>query len=163
MLVVSDTSPLSCLAALGRLDLLEIQFGEISIPPMVKDELKKHPDARALELLEKAFEERKIQVRQSRDSDLIRVLQSNLDQGEAEAIALASELRVDRLLIDERDGRNWARQLDIPLTGTLGILMKAKFSGSIPSLSLALGTLRKQYGFFMSDDLVSRAIEEVGE
>jgi predicted nucleic acid-binding protein len=39
MLVVSDTSPLSNLATIGRLSLLQEQFSEIWMPPAVAYEL----------------------------------------------------------------------------------------------------------------------------
>jgi predicted nucleic acid-binding protein len=47
MLAVSNTSPISNLAYIGRLDLLEMQFGEICVPRAVELELAKHPDPKA--------------------------------------------------------------------------------------------------------------------
>ncbi len=54
MLVFSDTSPISCLASLGRLDLLET-YGEVKIVPAVEEELRQHPSERARLLIDNAF------------------------------------------------------------------------------------------------------------
>jgi predicted nucleic acid-binding protein len=54
-----------------------------------------------------------------------------LDIGEAAAIALAIELRADRLLIDERDGRVIAQKLGIAVAGTLAVLRDAGLAGLI--------------------------------
>jgi predicted nucleic acid-binding protein len=53
-------------------------------------------------------------------------LLSDLDRGEAEVIALAQEISADLVVIDERLGRRHARRLGLRLTGTLGVLLKAK-------------------------------------
>jgi uncharacterized protein len=39
MIIVSDTSPLTNLAAIGRFDLLQKLFGKIHIPEVVLEEL----------------------------------------------------------------------------------------------------------------------------
>jgi predicted nucleic acid-binding protein len=46
--------------------------------------------------------------------------------GEAEAIALASELKADWTLLDERDGRRVAKSLGLKVTGILGILLRVE-------------------------------------
>ena len=64
-----------------------------------------------------------------------------MDKGEAEAIALAVELKADYLLMDERNGRLAARQAGLPVTGVLGILLKAKLEGAIASLQKEIKAL----------------------
>jgi len=54
----------------------------------------------------------------------------NLDRGEAEAIILALE-RNTLLIIDDKDGRNTALSLGIPVTGTIGILLLAAHDGMV--------------------------------
>ena len=58
MVVVSNTSPLSNLAIIGRLDLLREQLGSVTIPPGVRIELSRHPNPEAGKLLERALENR---------------------------------------------------------------------------------------------------------
>jgi len=54
MLVVSDTSPLSNLAIIGRLELLRAQFNEVTMPPAVTRELAMLGDTVAQFVLSKA-------------------------------------------------------------------------------------------------------------
>ena len=62
------------------------------------------------------------------------VLITDLDQGEAEVIALAQELRADLVIIDERLARWHARRLGLNTTGVLGVLLKAKESGLLEEI-----------------------------
>jgi predicted nucleic acid-binding protein len=55
--------------------------------------------------------------------------------GEAEVIALAQELNADLVIIDERLARRYAKRVGLTLTGTLGILLKAKERGFIPQVA----------------------------
>ncbi|HVS73452.1 MAG TPA: hypothetical protein VHQ47_19670 [Phycisphaerae bacterium] len=68
-------------------------------------------------------------------------IRPGLDRGEAAAIALALEVQADRLLIDERDGRE-AAQLGIKTVGTLAILRDAALAGHL-NLPIALDRLKQ--------------------
>jgi predicted nucleic acid-binding protein len=163
MRAVSDTSVLSSLASLGRIDLLEKQFGEVSIPAAVRQELHRHPHPQAAQILRKAIDLEKIKVRSAINLPMVAALMRTLDRGEAEAIALASEMGADFLLVDEREGREFARRMGLRITGTLGVLRKAKADGDIPSLKAALATLREECAFSLAPDLVARALQDAGE
>jgi predicted nucleic acid-binding protein len=63
-----------------------------------------------------------------------------LDQGEAEAIALAVALGAELVLLDERRGRRAARERQPNVTGTIGVLDAAATRGLI-RLSEALDAL----------------------
>lgn len=99
MIIVSNTSPISNLAAIGQLTLLQQLYGNLFIPPKVYQEIlacgSTDPGTLALQTVDW------IQVISVTNFDLVDTLQKILDPGEAEAIALAVELNADRLIIDE--------------------------------------------------------------
>lgn len=135
MIVVSDTSAISNLLAIGLDGVLHDLFGEVLIPPAVELELMRwHSDL-------PAFLSVVVPVR----GDLMQSLSSLLDPGETEAISLAVEIGAALLLIDERKGRSEATSLGLKTTGLLGVLLEAKRAG-------LLGELRPVF-----DDLVSIA------
>ena len=86
-----------------------------------------------------------------------------LDNGEAEAITLASEINADLILIDERDARRIAKNLDLKVLGTIGILIWAKQTGKIPSLKKVLSELIDNAGFRVSKSVYIKALKAVNE
>lgn len=94
---------------------------------------------------------------------LVTQLETVLDFGEAEAIALAVESKPSLLLIDERDGRQVARTLNAPLTGTLGVLLRAKALGHAPVIKPLLTELVEQHHFRLHPDLLQQVLAEAGE
>ena len=120
MIIVSDTSPLCNLQLVNSLWLLRELYGIVIIPHVVAEELAaaSNPDIQNICNLEW------IQIGTLSLTMLAERLQRErgLDPGEAEAIALAIELKADDLLIDERLGRREALQLGLSVIGVLGIL-----------------------------------------
>lgn len=94
---------------------------------------------------------------------LVDLLTIELHSGEAAAIALAVEIKAERLLIDEREGRIMARQLGQPLTGVLGILLRAKRLGQIKSVLPEISALRTRARFFIDAKLESEILKSAGE
>ncbi len=94
--------------------------------------------------------------------DLATALQTELDAGEAEAIAMAVDAETP-LLIDERNGRRAATRLDVSRLGLLGVLVEAKRTGHVPKLRPLLRSLRQDAGFWMSEALHDRILEMVDE
>ena len=125
MIVVADTTPIITLMKLQRLDLLEKLFGTVCVPCAVHEELisnTNYPDEKQM-IVECPFLKRlEVSDRQS-----IKILREvvGLDAGESEAIALAEENHADLLIIDERKGRRVAKQMDLKIIGTIGILLQA--------------------------------------
>jgi uncharacterized protein len=160
MIVVSDTSPINNLAAIGQLGLLQQLYGNVIISTAVYQELLNagatDPGTLAIQTLNW------IQTRSVTNLALLQTLQNNLDIGEAEAIALAVELNADRLIIDERRGRNEATRLGLQVTGLLGILLAAKRQGLIPLVQPVLDDLMAQ-GFWVRAQLYAEVLELAGE
>ena len=160
MIVVSNTSPISNLAAIGQLELLQQLYGNIIIPPAVYQELINSGDADPATLAVQTLDW--IQTQPVSDRVLLETLQTNLDPGEAEAITLAVEINAERLIIDERRGRNEAIQLGLQVTGILGIALAAKQEGLIPLVQPILDDLRANT-FWIRDALYAEVLRLAGE
>ncbi|MFY7798440.1 MAG: DUF3368 domain-containing protein [Dolichospermum sp.] len=132
MIIVSDTTPLSELAKIGKLDLLHAVFGRVIIPQQVYAELttENHPAVLAVKLVSW------LEVRSINNHELIKNLQleTDLDLGECSAIILAQELKADQLLIDEKAGRKVAISRGLPIVGLVGVIILAKEQGLIDSV-----------------------------
>lgn len=163
MIVVSDTSPLSGLAIVGRLSLLKVLYGQVVIPPAVAAELRRggQDDPRISQVLTVAW----LVVKDANDRTLVNELQTTyrLDKGESEAIALALELRAAGLLIDERLGRRQASRLGLPITGLLGILLVAKKRNLIGAIRPIVDELIQEAGFRISQQLYWEVLVTAGE
>ncbi|GAA0547832.1 DUF3368 domain-containing protein [Halorubrum ejinorense] len=155
MTVVSNTSPLLNLALIERLQLVEAQFSEVVVPTAVWNELTAGFDGR--DRIE-AFRDRGgMRVVSPEPTELRTEFERELDRGEAAAIAHAIDIDADRVLIDEREGRATATRHDVPVTGVVGILLRASSQGEI-DLEAELNALREA-GFWISDALYERALE----
>jgi uncharacterized protein len=86
-----------------------------------------------------------------------------LDEGESEAIALAVQLRVSTVLMDEHAGRAAAHSLGLTPIGVLGVLLRAKRAGSLSSVTEAMQSLRVEAGFFIAEPLYQQILQAAGE
>ena len=89
MLVVSNTSPIMNLAVLGLLDLLRQQFREVIVPDAVIEELRLDTDFPGTENIRRAISEGWLHEEKVENQQVVLALRRELDNGEAEAIALA--------------------------------------------------------------------------
>ena len=163
MPVVSNTSPLWNMASIERLDLLREQCPDIRIPQEVWQELQVGHDYPELPRLQQAIDDRWITVESLKNPHLRQSLMLELDAGEAAAIALALELDVDQILLDETDGRTAAKVMGLHPIGILGVLLRAKLEGKLVSLSEEMSRLRHEAGFFIADSLFQFLQDEAGE
>lgn len=161
MIVVSNTSPIINLAAVGQLELLQRLFGTIAIPQAVFHEIavKGYGQAGAIEIRTYPWFER----HSTQDMALVKRLEQELDAGEAEAIALAVKMRADLLLLDERRGRMIARQHGLAVIGLLGVLLIAKQRGYLAAVRPVLNDLRARAGFWIDAELFSQVLKSAGE
>ena len=163
MPVVSNTSPLLTLAIVGRLSLLREQCGEIWIPSAVLEELRIEDDLPGSQSVREAITAGWLRVEAGKDHSFAQVLQRELDRGEAEAIALAVQGKAVWTLLDECEGRRVAKSLGLKVTGVVGILLRARREGSLPSLRRALEEVREQAGFRIAEALVADVLRQIGE
>jgi uncharacterized protein len=161
VIVVSDTSPLVNLAAIGQLELLHRLYGEVLIPPIVRQEvtagLGKMPANR--DILSVSW----LKVQRPTQGVILQALAQDLDPGEAEAIALALEVQAVLLLIDERVGRRVATARGLRIVGLLGVLVDAKRMKFLDSVKAALDDLNAKTSFRLSERLKSQVLKTVGE
>lgn len=152
MIVVSDTSPISNLMQIGRVELLVNLFGQVIIPPAVARELQ----------VEHGSLPASLQVIAPTNGREVRQLTSLLDSGEAEAIVVATELHADRLLIDEKAGRRVAQEAGLRIIGLAGILLLAKQRGLIPQVQEPLRQLVVN-GFYLDEAIQQEILRAAGE
>jgi hypothetical protein len=84
-------------------------------------------------------------------------------RGEAEAIALATDLHAEIVLIDEQEGRQLASKTGLAVTGVLGILLRAKRAGEIASIRPEIALLRHKAHFFVAPALEAKILSSAGE
>lgn len=164
MIVVSDTSPITNLAAIGQLDLLQGLYTHIIIPVAVYDEMVnvEKPVPGAVEVQTLSW----IQTQAVADQQQVIAIQEseeNIDMGEAEAIALALELKADLLLMDEHRGRIVATSYGLQVTGLLGVLVQAKQNNLIQIVKPLVDQLIEQADFRVSDELYTTILQIAGE
>jgi hypothetical protein len=153
---------LIALSTIGQLSLLHQRFpGGVLLPQAVWREVvetgKGQPGAR--DVASASW----LTICQVTNQTLISLLRIELDEGEAEAIALFSENPVDAILLDEKNARRVARQMGLPTLGTVGVLIWAKQNGLILSLQEQLDALQNQGKFRLSQLLYREALSRVGE
>jgi predicted nucleic acid-binding protein len=161
MIVVSNTSPLTNLAAIGQFHLLHNLYAELHIADGVWIELNargyRWPGRDAVAAATW------IQRHRVGNPALITLLQRDLDRGEAETIALALDLQADLVLLDEREGRRIAQRMGLSMIGVIGILLEAKAQGQIAQVQPQLEALRHEAGFYLSVSVYQRALVLAGE
>jgi predicted nucleic acid-binding protein len=144
---VLDCACLIGLERIGHLPLLPALLEPVIAPPAVISEFGQRPSW----LLEQA----------PADTGMVAALKLIVDPGESEAIALAYEKRL-RLIVDDRKAREAAQRLGIPVTGTVGLLLKAKQAGLITAVLPLLDAL-DQHQFRISPALRAEALKLAGE
>ena len=152
-MIISNTTPLSCLLKIGKADLLQRLYGEITIPQEVAMELDEagpihegwRRQLRFLHLSPPAP-----------DDPVMALLLAEVDLGEAAAIALARRTDCDLLIIDDMAGRRLARRLRVPVTGTVGVVLAAAEQHLVDKPFALLNDLRTHGGLWLSDSFLEQ-------
>lgn len=120
-IIISDTSCFILLKNIGELELLEKIYKQIITTPEI-----------ALEFGEEL--PNWVQVISVNDKLRQQLLEIQIDKGESSAIALALEIPNSVLILDDNKARKIAKQLGLTFTGTIGVIIRAKLDGIIPSI-----------------------------
>lgn len=137
--MISDTS---CIIVLDKLELLYILkeiYGTVLVTKEVANEYGSNlPDW--------------IYVKEVQDRKTLKLISAFVDLGEASSLALALETENSTVIMDDLKGRSIAEKLSVKITGTLGVLVKAKDREIIYSLMDVVEQLKAK-GFRISKEL----------
>jgi predicted nucleic acid-binding protein len=148
-IIISDTSCLLILTKIGELDLLNQLYKTVMITQDILLEYGENlPDW--------------IEVQQVRDNYRQQLLEMQIDKGEASAIALALETADNIVILDDWKARKVAERLGLSVTGTLGVIIKAKNSGMLSSIKPYLDKIRET-NFRISEELEQIALKEANK
>jgi len=148
-IIISDTSCLILLSKIDELNLLNKISDKVYITSTIHEEYGKD-----LPLW--------INIKEPHDNHYQKILEMDLDKGEASAIALSLEMDNSIVIIDDLKGRNVAKRLNLRYSGTFGLILKAKQIGIIQSVKPIL-TKVKETNFRFSEKLFKLILEQAGE
>ncbi|MEQ8684973.1 MAG: DUF3368 domain-containing protein [Imperialibacter sp.] len=161
MVVVADTSSVSNLIVVQKLDLLHSLFGDVFIPERVFVEIEQLANFGIdMSVFVNADW---IKTKSLEDFSVYDQLTETLDRGESEAIALSLTYTNSLLLIDERKGRAIAESYNIRCIGLVGILILAKEKGFIGAVKPLLDQLIEEASFFISAKVYQSALSAANE
>lgn len=160
MRVVCNTSPAILLAKIGRLDLLAGLYDEFILPASVLDEIEAKP-GKETERITALVKNQTFEVQRA-SPKVLEGLPADLGIGEREAIALAIETQADIVMLDDQQGRRIARERELSVTGTVGLLIEARGRGIITSVRRELDRLIEA-GMWIDEVFYHRVLQEFDE
>jgi predicted nucleic acid-binding protein len=147
--IIADTSCLILLSKIKELDLLKLPGRRIYITSVISKEFNENlPDW--------------LQIIDPENDIIERIIEMNLDRGEATAIALSLTTENSILIIDDLKGRKIAEKLDLRFSGTMGLILRAKKEGIISEVKPILNKI-KSTNFRFNKEIFSTVLKEAGE
>ena len=147
--IISDTSCFIILSNIGELELLHKVYGQVATTMEVAAEFGQDLPSW-------------IEIKAARDKHLQQVLEMQIDKGKASAIALAIETQGSTLILDDYKARKIATSLGLSITGTLGVIIKAKLQKVIPTIKPIIDKMKKT-NFRLAVEIEKQALKEAGE
>ncbi len=157
MIIFSNTTPLIALSAIQQLDLLPALFNKIYVVDTVVNECARGGKIVVPNLAKLTWLQMVDHKNYPKNSLLL-----SLDDGEKHTLEAALYQQADYVIIDERQGRNLAKNLGLNVIGTLGILLKAKQQNKILSFVDCVRGMQKR-GLRYNNQLVAQLALRVGE
>lgn len=147
--VIVDTSCLIVLSKIDEIDLLKNAYKNVVATPEVAAEFDEgQPDW--------------IRIVPPTDKLRQQIIEMQVDRGEASVMTLALEKQDSTVIIDDLKARKMAEQLGLKITGTVGVIIKARKRNIIRSVKPYLKRIR-QTDFYITDEIARKAIELAGE
>ena len=155
---VSDTGPIIHLTEINLLKAFNI-FSKLTIPYEVEKELQRYKVAVPSNV--------KIKKLTDGSKDKVKILtnQYDLNLGEAAAISLTLQKKADYFLTDDLDARQVAKEYNLKVHGSIGIIMRA-FRNKIISKDQAIEKIKElkvKSSLFITQDLINEAIEAINK
>lgn len=147
--IISDTSCFIVLANIGELELLHTLYGQITTTLEIATEYGEPLPGW-------------VEIADVTDKSKQRLLELQIDKGESSAIALALETPDSTIILDDNKARKIASQLGLTYTGTIGVIVKAKLQGVIPSIKPVIAKI-KETDFRISIDIELQALAIANE
>ena len=158
--VIVNSTPLIALCNIGRLDLLQKVYGRIVIPQAVFDEVTEKDDSACRQIKKRPDW---IEVKQISNNSQKQMYRAKLHDGEGEVMIVAQEPpTADLLIIDDNAAKKTAKFLGLHVTGTLGVLLKAKRMGLVEGIAPLIEDLCKN-GFYVDETVKAMALKQAGE
>ncbi|MBQ6928013.1 MAG: DUF3368 domain-containing protein [Oscillospiraceae bacterium] len=157
--VIVNSTPLIALCKVNQLELLRELYTEITIPEAVFQEVTAKNDSVKRKILENGAW---IHVQSVSDTIDRRMYKAKLHDGEVEVMILAQEIKADLVIIDDNAARKTAIYLSLPLTGTVGVLLRAKAEGLVPKVMPIVDSMEQNglyYGSVLKEWVRSQAKE----
>ena len=157
--VIADAGPLIAFARLHQLELLPQLFERVLVTEYVLHECSGRPDFPESQVIHEAV--KKLLLVQCIPPPSHFEWPLDVDEGEASAITAAIELDCG-VLMDDKAGRRMAKNMGVPVIGTVGVFVLAKRNQLIPAVKPLLEQLT-QSGYFLGDELITATLVAVGE
>lgn len=158
-LAVVNASPLIILSRGRHLDLLRSVAAEMLVPGEVATEI--HARGEADPTTQALRASRWLRVMPPKEV-LPAVAAWGLGPGESAVLSEAARHAGTVAILDDLAGRRCAASLGVPVRGTLGIVLRAKSLGLVPSARRVMEDLLRG-GLYLSRDVLDRALAQVGE
>lgn len=158
--VIVNTTPLIALSHVGQLNLLKELYGEIIIPQAVYEEVSVKVDSVCKKEVDSSLDwirVEKISNQMAKD-----MYKTQLHEGEVEVMILAKEVAADVVIIDDANAKKYAKYLKLPVTGTLGVLLRSKQRGYVDKLEPVLRQMVEK-GIYISQSLIELCLKQAGE
>lgn len=159
-MIISNATPLIAFARIGQMSLFQKVVGSVVIPEAVAREISEYAQNRQGVI--DVPQENWISIQAVQSEQQARLLLPTLDRGEAEVITLALERQARLVLIDELTGRKVAESLNLNVSGSVGILIRAKQMGEIPAVKPFLDEMKRQ-GIYFSQRFIDAVLHQIGE
>jgi len=156
--VIVNSTPLIILSKIGELEILKNLYCEIMIPRAVFEEVTRKNDLANEKILNSEW----IKILEVQDKSDRKIYQAKLHDGEVEVIMLAKEISADLLIIDDNAAKKTAKFLGFKVTGTIGILLKAKAEKIISEVRPILDKMLAEK-FYISDKIINLVLKTAGE